>query len=58
MISADIEAGRLRRLFERYDVTPGSARSVITALYLPNQRGSKRVTAFIDFVECFARAQP
>nr|WP_236872852.1 hypothetical protein [Burkholderia sp. NRF60-BP8] len=53
-----MEAGRLQRLFDRYDVTPGSARAVIAALYLPNRRGSKRVTAFIDFVASLARAQP
>ncbi|UXU85479.1 LysR family transcriptional regulator [Burkholderia sp. S-53] len=58
LVDADVQSGRLRRLFEQYDVTPGTARSVVTALYLPTQRGSKRVTAFIDFVETLARAQP
>lgn len=58
LVDTDLEAGRLQRLFDQYDVTPGSARAVITALYLPNQRGSKRVTAFIDFVESLARARP
>ncbi|RQR35860.1 MULTISPECIES: LysR family transcriptional regulator [unclassified Burkholderia] len=58
LVDADVQSGRLRRLFETYDVTPDAARSVVTALYLPNQRGSKRVTAFIDFVEALARAQP
>ncbi len=58
LVDADVQSGRLRRLFEAYDVTPDAARSVVTALYLPNQRGSKRVTAFIDFVEALARAQP
>ncbi|KWF05339.1 LysR family transcriptional regulator [Burkholderia pseudomultivorans] len=57
LIDADVQSGRLRRLFEQYDVTPDTARSVVTALYLPNQRGSKRVAAFIDFVETLARAQ-
>lgn len=55
LIGADVESGRLCRLFDRYDVTPGTARSVVTALYLPNQRGSKRVAAFIDFVAALAR---
>ncbi|RQZ34996.1 LysR substrate-binding domain-containing protein, partial [Burkholderia sp. Bp9099] len=58
LVDADVQSGCLRRLFEAYDVTPDAARSVVTALYLPNQRGSKRVTAFIDFVEALARAQP
>ncbi|MGT0194062.1 LysR family transcriptional regulator [Burkholderia pyrrocinia] len=57
LVDADVQSGRLRRLFEQYDVTPDAARSVVTALYLPNQRGSKRVTAFIEFVEALARAQ-
>ncbi|WP_431822997.1 LysR family transcriptional regulator [Burkholderia sp. F1] len=56
LVDADIQAGRLRKLFERYDVTPDAARSVITALYLPNQRGSKRVSAFIDFIAPLAGA--
>ncbi|MEY1587828.1 LysR family transcriptional regulator [Burkholderia sp. Bmkn7] len=56
LVEADVQSGRLRRLFEQYDVTPGTARSVVTALYLPTQRGSKRVTAFIDFVETLVRA--
>ncbi|QTO23800.1 LysR family transcriptional regulator [Burkholderia seminalis] len=55
LIGADVESGRLCRLFDRHDVTPGTARSVVTALYLPNQRGSKRVAAFIDFVAALAR---
>lgn len=56
LVGADVRAGRLRRLFEPYDVTPDAARSVVTALYLPNQRGSKRVAAFIDFVASLVRA--
>ncbi|RQR27418.1 MULTISPECIES: LysR family transcriptional regulator [unclassified Burkholderia] len=56
LVGADVQSGRLRRLFEQYDVTPDTARSVVTALYLPNQRGSTRVTAFMDFVEALARA--
>ncbi|WP_063553203.1 LysR family transcriptional regulator [Burkholderia territorii] len=56
LVDGDIQSGRLRRLFEAYDVVPDAARSVVTALYLPNQRGSKRVTAFIDFVETLAGA--
>ncbi|MGU7774277.1 LysR family transcriptional regulator [Burkholderia sp. MR1-5-21] len=50
LIESDIQSGKLLKLFERYDVTPNDARSVVSALYLPNQRGSKRVNAFIDLV--------
>jgi DNA-binding transcriptional LysR family regulator len=54
LIEADIQSGRLLKLFENYDVTPNDARSVISALYLPNQRGSKRVNAFIDLISTLA----
>ncbi|WP_322048362.1 LysR family transcriptional regulator [Paraburkholderia sp. J67] len=50
LIEADIQSGNLRRLFEDYEVAPNNARSVISALYLPNQRGSKRVGAFVELV--------
>jgi DNA-binding transcriptional LysR family regulator len=50
LVLPDVRSGRLTKLFEDYDVTPNNARSVINALYLPNQRGSRRVNAFIDFV--------
>lgn len=46
----DIRSGRLTRLFEPYSINPNSTSSVISALYLPNHRGSKRVNAFIDFL--------
>lgn len=50
LVLPDVRSGRLMKLFEDYDVTPNDARSVINALYLPNQRGSRRVNAFMDFV--------
>lgn len=50
LVEPDIQSGKLLKLFEHYDVTPNDARSVVSALYLPNQRGSKRVNAFIDLV--------
>jgi len=50
LVRADVQAGRMTKLFETYEIIPNDARSVITALYLPNQRGSRRVNAFIDFV--------
>ncbi|MBN3787459.1 LysR family transcriptional regulator [Burkholderia sp. Ac-20353] len=50
LVEPDIQSGKLLKLFERYDVTPNEARSVVSALYLPNQRGSKRVNAFIELV--------
>ncbi|KER67948.1 LysR family transcriptional regulator [Burkholderia cepacia] len=50
LVEPDIQSGKLLKLFERYDVTPNEARSVVSALYLPSQRGSKRVNAFIDLI--------
>ncbi|WP_110189088.1 LysR family transcriptional regulator [Pokkaliibacter plantistimulans] len=49
LVSADVAAGRLQRLFADYEVNPNNARSQVSALYLPNQRGSLRINAFIDF---------
>ncbi len=50
LVLPDVRSGQLTKLFEDYDVNPNDAHSVINALYLPNQRGSRRVNAFIDFV--------
>lgn len=50
LVNDDIESGSLTALFEPFVVNPNSASSAISALYLPNHRGSKRVNAFIDFL--------
>ncbi|MEX3959762.1 LysR substrate-binding domain-containing protein [Trinickia sp. EG282A] len=50
LVEGDVQSGELKKLFENYEVNPNEARSVISALYLPNQRGSKRVNAFIGLV--------
>ena len=50
LIDADIQAGRLTVLFDQWMVNPNSASSAITALYLPSQRGSRRISAFLDFL--------
>ncbi|PXW28289.1 LysR substrate binding domain-containing protein [Paraburkholderia caballeronis] len=50
LVDKDIEHGRLHKLFDDYDVHPDDALSVISALYLPNQRGSTRIGAFIEFI--------
>jgi DNA-binding transcriptional LysR family regulator len=54
LVDTDIQSGKMLKLFESYDVTPNDARSVISALYLPNQRGSTRVNAFIDLISSLA----
>lgn len=50
LVDADIAAGRLTVLFDDWSVTPNQSDSVVTALYLPNQRGSRRIAAFLDFL--------
>lgn len=55
LVRADVSSGRLTRLLEGYETNPGQAHTSINALYLPNHRGSRRVNAFIDFLEDILR---
>ncbi|MDB5981650.1 MAG: LysR family transcriptional regulator [Pseudomonas sp.] len=50
LVNDDVESGHLTALFETFVINPNNASSAISALYLPNHRGSKRVNAFIDFL--------
>jgi DNA-binding transcriptional LysR family regulator len=50
LVNDDIDSGRLTSLFDAFVVNPNSASSAISALYLPNHRGSKRINAFIEFL--------
>jgi DNA-binding transcriptional LysR family regulator len=51
LVREDVEGGRLQRLFPEWQANPGTANDCINALYLPNHRGSRRVSAFIGFCE-------
>lgn len=51
LVRDDVAAGRLQRLFADWQVSPGTANDSINALYLPNHRGSRRVSAFIGFCQ-------
>jgi DNA-binding transcriptional LysR family regulator len=51
LVKADVASGALTRVLSTYDINPNQTRSAINALYLPNHRGSKRVNAFIQFIE-------
>ncbi|MBT2339847.1 MULTISPECIES: LysR family transcriptional regulator [Pseudomonas] len=51
LVRDDVAQGRLTRLLEQYDATPGNASTCINALYLPNHRGSRRINVFIEFLE-------
>lgn len=57
LVATDVQSERLTRLFEGYEVNPNNARSAVTALYLPNQRGSRRIKAFIELVTGAANLQ-
>ncbi|NLP64825.1 LysR family transcriptional regulator [Paraburkholderia sacchari] len=57
LVAGDVQNERLTRLFESYEVNPNNARSAVTALYLPNQRGSRRIRAFIELVSEAANLQ-
>ncbi|NCO71227.1 MULTISPECIES: LysR family transcriptional regulator [Shewanella] len=50
LIQQDINSGQMISLLTSYQVNPNSSSAAISALYLPNHRGSKRVNAFIDFI--------
>ncbi|MEM5329256.1 LysR family transcriptional regulator [Paraburkholderia sp. JHI2823] len=46
-----INAGRLTHLFADYRVTPHGDEAVAYAAYLPNRRHSRKVRAFLQFIE-------
>lgn len=50
LVDDDIEAGTLLPLFDQWSVNPDQTSAVISALYLPTQRGSRRIRAFLDFL--------
>lgn len=50
LVDEDIQSGRLTAILDDWTVNPNRASSAITALYLPNQRGSRRIAAFLDFL--------
>ena len=58
LVLPSIQSGQLTKLFEDYEVNPNDSQSLVTALYLPNHRGSKRVNAFIDLLLKTALSQP
>jgi DNA-binding transcriptional LysR family regulator len=50
LVNDDVDCGDLTSLFEPFVINPNDTSSAISALYLPNHRGSKRVNAFIEFI--------
>jgi DNA-binding transcriptional LysR family regulator len=51
LVSADIRAGRLIRLFESFDVSPHQGDAIVYAAYLPNRRHSSKVRALVQFLD-------
>lgn len=51
LVAEDVRAGRLIRVLGEWACAPNQASSAINALYRPNHRGSRRVTAFIGFLQ-------
>ena len=47
-VQEDVRAGRLRRLFEDYEINPQEQSVCVYAAYLPNRRYSRKVQAFLD----------
>lgn len=48
LVGEDLKAGRLMRVLPDWSVGHGETDTAIHAVYLPNRRGSKKVTAFVD----------
>lgn len=51
LVLDDVRQGRLLRVLEAFEASPGSASCAINALYLPSHRDSSRIRAFVGFLE-------
>ncbi|MEM9187538.1 MAG: LysR substrate-binding domain-containing protein [Myxococcota bacterium] len=51
LVGEDLRSGRLEALFEGWDADPGTPDGAIHAVYLPNRRGSRRVGAFVSYLQ-------
>lgn len=58
LVEGDVQAGRLQRLFADYEINPREHRVSIHAAYLPNRRHSRKVHAFLDFLQTCIAARP
>lgn len=50
LVGGDIAAGRLTPVLEEWSPSPGVEEGAISAVYLHNRRGSKKIASFIDFM--------
>lgn len=51
LVRDDLQAGRLTRLFEQWGITPQSGEAYVYAAYLPNRRHSRKVHAFLEYLD-------
>lgn len=51
LVKDDVRAGRLRRLFEGYEINPQEQAISVYAAYLPNRRHSRKVQVLLDFLQ-------
>lgn len=58
LVEDDVQAGRLQRLFADHEINPREHRVSIHAAYLPNRRHSRKVHAFLDFLQTCIAARP
>ena len=59
LVGDDVRAGRLQRLFADYEINPQDQQVSIHAAYLPNRRHSRKVHAFLEFLQqCLALDGP
>ncbi|MET4579796.1 LysR family transcriptional regulator [Ottowia thiooxydans] len=51
LVREDVQAGRLKRLFAGYEINPQEQNTCVYAAYLPNRRHSRKVQAFLEFLQ-------
>lgn len=57
VVQQDIRSGRVLRLCDAWSVTPQQGDAYVYAAYLPNRRHSRKVHAFIQYLEEWLRAR-
>lgn len=50
LVRDDLQAGRLVRVLDQYDVNPGQMDVALYALYQANRRGSQKIRAFVELL--------
>lgn len=58
LVGEDLKAGRLTQVLPDWIVGHGETDTAIHAVYLPNRRGSKKVTAFVEHLRAHFGAPP